>query len=145
MTLNSIYHDALVTIEKIDGAGDNETLNGTGVDMLGYENVCFILVAGTSEAANCTLKAQQDSASNFGTAADLAGTSQTVAAAADADDIGILDIHHPKERYVRAVITVPNVTTPVPVCCIAIRYNAKNKPTSGNSGEFHATPAEGTA
>lgn len=29
--------------------------------------------------------------------------------------------------------------------CVAIRYGAKEKPTSGNSGEFHAAPAEGTA
>ena len=143
--LQTLYHDGLVTIEFIDGAADNETKSGTGGDVLVYENVCFILVAGTSEAANVTFKAQQDTVSTFGSAADLAGTAQTVAAAADADDIGILDIHNPQERYVRAVAVVPNVTTPVPVCCVAIRYGAKEKPTSGNSGEFHAAPAEGTA
>lgn len=142
-----IYQDSVVTVEIAKSLGDNETLTGAGVDMLGYNSVCFIMTVSGGEAGNCTLKAQQDVESAFGTAADLAGTSQTVAPTISAADLGVLDIHNPQERYVRAVATVPNLTTPAGVSVIAIRYNAKYLPKATNAGygEHFVAPAEGTA
>jgi hypothetical protein len=128
---------------KIDG--DNETIVGTGVDMLGYQGVCFVATASKGEVAALTMKAQQDTASNFGTAADLKDTSVSLATAVNTDGFAILDIYLPLERYVRAEVVVPNVTTPVAVSVIAIRYGRDHTPETNSEGETHVSPVEGTA
>ena len=90
------------------------------------------------------LKAQQDADSAFGTAADLAGTATAFATAVAADGMAVLDIYQPQERYVRPVLTVGNFGTARPAMILAIQYGAKVMPQS-NVGEFHQSPAEGTA
>lgn len=141
--LKSIYHDTLVAVEALKADADNETLTGEGVDMEGFEGVAFILVAGLGEVASWSIKAQQDSDSAFGTAADLAGTATTVATAVATNAIGILDIYQPQERYVRPIVTVPNISA-VAAAVISIRYGARVMPQT-NTGEFHQSPDEGTA
>lgn len=142
--MKTILHDGLVAVEEIQ-TGDNETLNGAGVDMQGFDSVCFIAAAEGGEADNFSLKAQQDTASNFGTAADLEGTSVSFSTTADpADGVAVLEIHQPQERYVRPVLTVPDLTAAKAVSIISIRYNSKDRPQS-NTGELHVSPDEGTA
>lgn len=141
--IRSIYEDALVTIEALKAA-DNEALTGSGVDMQGYDNVCFIVGALKGEALSFSIKAQQDTGSGFGSAADLTGTNVAFTTTTAADGLTILDIRQPRERYVRAVVTVPDASAATPTFCIAIRYNAKDRPVS-QDGELHVSPAEGTA
>lgn len=133
----------LVTIEALKSA-DNETLTGTGVDMQGYNSVLFIVGALKGEALTFSIKAQQDSASDFSTAADLAGTSVSFTTAVGTDGLATLEIVQPLERYVRPIVTVPNAAAATPTFCIAIRFNADVLPVS-NDGETHVSPAEGTA
>lgn len=143
--MKSIFHDTKIALEILKVA-DNETLTGTGVDMSGYEGVAFVAVAYRGEVAAVTLKAQQDSASNFGTAADLEGTSVAMPMAVGTDTIAVLDIYQPRERYVRPIMTVPNITTPAACAVISIRYNGRINPqTVAAIAEFHVSPAEGTA
>jgi hypothetical protein len=141
--LKSIYHDTRVAVMSLKADADNETLTGAGVDMQGYEGVAFILVAGQGEVASWSIKAQQDSDAAFGTAADMEGTATTVATAVATDAIGVLDIYQPQERYVRPIVTVPNITA-VPAAVIAIKYQPREMPCT-NVGEFHQSPDEGTA
>lgn len=141
--LNTIYNDAKVTIQALKADADNETLTGSGVDMSGYEVVEFIFGIKEGDIANHSIKAQQDTASNFGTAADLEGTATTVAATASAAGLGVLTIVKPAERYVRPIITVANITA-VPAFCVAIQHTARTAPVS-KTGELHVSPAEGTA
>lgn len=124
------------------------TTNCDAVDMAGYDSVAFVALIGTIAASGTVdMKAQQDSASGMGSAADLAGTKVSLTDADD-DKMLILNIHRPRERYVRAVITtaVGNGTIDG---VFAILYNARNKPiTQGSTvgaGESHQSPAEGTA
>jgi hypothetical protein len=145
IAVNNIMESMQMDKEILDNAGDNETLTGAGVDMLGYQGVCFVATAAQGEAAALTLKAQQDSASNFGTAADLLGSSVSLATGISTDGFAILDVYLPAERYVRAAVVVPNVTTPVAVSVIAIRYGHDHTPETNSEGELHVTPAEGTA
>lgn len=143
----NVLKDSVVSIQTYKGTADNETLTGTGVDMKGYRGVAFIVgAAGGEDFSTWSIKAQQDSASNFGTAADLVGTATAFSTEdTPTDGLAILEIVEPKERYVRPIITVPNVSTAKPVFCIAIKYGAQEVPTSNATGELHVSPAEGTA
>lgn len=145
MNIQSFYTDTQPDIQKVDLDADNETLYGAGVDMAGYKGVIFLLTVSKGEAANFTLKAQQDSASNYATVADLEGTAKTVAIATATDGFGFIEIKEPKERYVRPAIVCPNVGTPRAISCVSIRYGAQYLPETNSDGELHVNAAEGTA
>lgn len=143
----NVLYDTVVSIQTYKSA-DNEALTGAGVDMKGFRGVAFIVgAAGGEDFSTWAIKAQQDTDSAFGTAADLLGTSKTFSTVASpsTDGIAVLEIVEPTERYVRPVITVPNVSTAKIAFCIAIKYGAEELPVSGNVGELHVSPAEGTA
>ena len=137
--------NAQLDIQKVDLDADNETLYGAGVDMQGYEGVVFILTVSKGEAATFALKAQQDTASNFGTAADLLGTSINVVIATATDGFGFVEVRNPQERYVRPAIVCPNVGTARAISCVSIRYGKQYLPETNSDGELHVAPAEGTA
>ena len=103
--LKSIYHDTLLAVEALKADADNETLTGAGVDMQGFEGVAFILVAGLGEVASWSIKAQEDSDSAFGTAADLEGTATTLATAVATERSACWTSTSPG-RYVRPVVTM---------------------------------------
>lgn len=130
-------------------AGTGDSQNGSGVDMSGFEGVVFIAAFGTlTDGAVTTLKAQQDTVSNFATAADLAGTAMSIADTSD-NDLLVLDIYRPSERYVRPVITRATANAVIDGV-IAIQYGARELPTTNDadtvaSTETHVSPAEGTA
>lgn len=145
MNIQSFYTDTQPDIQKVDLDADNETLYGAGVDMAGYKGVIFLLTVSKGEAANFTLKAQQDSASDYSTVADLEGTAKTVAIATATDGFGFIEIKEPKERYVRPAIVCPNVGTARAISCVSIRYGAQYLPETNSDGELHVNVAEGTA
>lgn len=143
--IKSIYHDTVVSFQCAKNA-DNESLTGAGVDMQGKKGVVFIVAALQGEAADFTIKAQQDSDSAYGTAADLEGTSVAFSTGSSADAVAVLEIVDPLERYVRPVIAVPDLSAAKAVACIAIAYGGQYKPeTAPTYGEHHVAPAEGTA
>jgi hypothetical protein len=145
LALHSFFEDMQPDLEIYKADADNETINGTGVDTLGYQGVVFFAVAGKGEIANVDLKVQQDSASNFGTAADLEGSKVTFATAVATNGFGFVEVKNPAERYVRAVIVAPNFVTARPITVIAIRYGKDLLPETNADGELHVSPAEGTA
>lgn len=145
MNFKSFYTDSQPDIQKVDLDADNETLYGVGVDMAGYKGVIFLLTVSKGEAADFTLKAQQDSAVGFGTAADLEGTGITVSIATATDGFGFIEIVEPKERYVRPAIVCPNVGTARAISCVSIRYGKQYLPETNSDGELHVNVAEGTA
>lgn len=143
----SILKDSVVSVQTYKAA-DNEALTGSGVDMKGFRAVAFIVgAAGGEDFSTWSIKAQQDTDSAYGTAADLVGTATafSTVASPSTDGVAILEIVEPKERYVRPVITVPNVSTAKITFCIAVRYGAEDLPTTNATGELHVSPAEGTA
>lgn len=142
--MHNLSLDGYQTVQALKSA-DNETLTGSGVDMLGYESVMFLVGALHGEELTFTIKVQQDSDSEFGTAADLEGTSDTFTTDVYTDGLCSSDIHQPQERYVRPVITVPDAVSAKSVFCVAIQYNAKYKPISNTNNEIHVSPDEGTA
>jgi len=146
MLLDSIFHDTKITVQEITPA-DNTILTGVGVDMKGYEGVAFVIAIEDVEAGTYVAKAQSAASSTYSDAADLEGSAQTFASSdgAGAWTMRVIDIKKPLERYVRPILTVPNLTaTTQAVSVIAIQYNPRSVPQS-NSGEALVSPAEGTA
>jgi len=130
-------------------AAGTTTVNCATIDMKGFDSVTFYLLVGTLTATNVTtLKAQQGAASDMSDAADLLGTA---VAYTDADDdkAAILEVHNPRERYVRAVV-VRATANAVIDGVIAVQTKANKEPVTHDSttvvgSEFHQAPAEGTA
>lgn len=143
--LKSIFTDLQPDAQLLDTDADNETLYGSGVDMAGYQSVAFFAIAGKGEVGTFTLKAQQDTASNFGTAADLAGTAKTFATATATNGFGFIEVKNPQERYVRPALVVPNLGAAKSVAIFAIRYGGQYRPEANSDGELNVAPAEGTA
>ena len=118
----------------------------SSVDMEGFDSVMFVLSLGTITAAAVTsfhLATSSDN-SSFN---DLLGTSITIAADDD-NQIVIIDLSRPRERYIRAVVD-RGTQNAVLEGVIAFQYQAKAEPTTHDSStvvafELHASPAEGT-
>lgn len=133
----------IIKVQDHTAAGTSAVTSDT-VDTSGYDGVMFITSFGTAAAGN-TLKAQQDTDSAMGTAADLAGTS--VSSGTSDEDVWI-DIYRPRERYVRVVAARGTSSTLESIW--AVLYGAAAKPVSNVIsgtiiGEAHVSPAEGTA
>lgn len=141
--MDSILKDCKISLLALKAASDNEAINGSGVDMQGFDSVAFIAGAYRGNVGSPTIKVQQDSDVAFGTAADLLGTSATFTTAAGTDGLTTVEIHNPGKRYLRPVLTIPDWTA-VATFCIAIQHNAIDEPQT-NAGEIHISPAEGTA
>lgn len=145
--MKDVYHDVKISVIDIRDADDETITPTTGVDMQGYEGVAFAaIVDGGEEVSGFSIKAQQDTASDFSVdAADLEDTSISFSSHATDEIVRVLDIGKPQERYVRPVVVIPDMTTATPVAIVAIQYGAREKPTDANTGEFHQSPDEGTA
>ena len=128
------------------GAAGTDDINGTTLDMSGFEGVTFIVTMGAiTSGAVTSAKVQQDSDSAMGTAADLLGTGLTIADTDD-EDVFVLDVYKPAERYVRLVID--RGTQNAVVSAVAIQYGAHKTPVSHGTGvtaELNVSPIEGTA
>ena len=139
------FVDMAGSLETVKSA-DNESLTGSGVDMKGHYGVAFLAIAEGGEDADFAIKAQVGTDSAFADAADLAGTSITFSTVASPSTHAacMLVVKEPPERYVRAVVTVPDLTAAKAVSVYALRFGAGSLPES-NTGESHLGPAEGTA
>lgn len=131
------------------GAAGTTDINGTILDMAGWEGVLMEVTFGAITASAVTnVHAEQDSSSSMTSAADLAGTGQTVADTDDGD-IFLIDLYRPLERYVRVVVD-RGTANAVVAGATYIQYggaNAKLPPSNGSTvnAEQHSSPAEGTA
>jgi len=123
--------------------------NGATLDMDGFKGVLMVVKFAAIEAAGVnSIKAQQGAASNLSDAADLAGTKIDVAADDD-NQIFIIDLYEPTERYVRLVVD-KDTTHTTDEAAFYIQYGARFRPTTVTvtdavTYERHISPAEGTA
>ena len=134
-----------VKISQVVGptATGTTTIDGTTLDMQGYEGVLFVGSI-VSAAANNGIKAQQGQQANLSDAADLAG-SQVLSDGTKKQFV--LDIYKPQERYVRCQVV--RGTTTVIDSVWAVQYGAEKLPVVNTSAaivdETHISPAEGVA
>jgi len=136
-------------ITSAAGVADTADITGTILDMSNYEGVLMIVRFGViTGSAVTSIKAQQDAAAAMGGAADLEGTSITVADDDD-DQIFIIDLYRPRERYVRLYVD-RGTQNAVVASAVYIQYGPRKKPVSNNvtnkvTTETNISPAEGTA
>jgi hypothetical protein len=126
-----------------------EDREGAILDMMGFRGVLMCVKFGTIEALGVnSIKAQSGAASNLSDAADLLGTG--IAVAADDDNqLFIIDLYEPVERYVRVVVD-KDATHTTEEMAWYIQYGARNRPVTVSVAnavtyERHESPAEGTA
>jgi hypothetical protein len=86
------------------GVAGTTTINGSTLDMAGFNNLQVHIRMGTITAGAATsLKLQHGDASNLSDAADVAGSNQTILDTDD-DSIFVMDVDLPTKRYVRVVV-----------------------------------------
>lgn len=118
----------IVRVANAQAAGTG-AVNGTAVDMQGFEGVLFLVAFGAIVGgAATTVKAQQGAVSDGSDAQDLAGTQVTVG---DGDDnkVVALEIYQPRDRYVRPVVTRATQNATVD-SIVAILFNGRTKPVT---------------
>ena len=134
-----------ITKVAVAAVSAGTAVNGSAVDMAGFEGVLFFTTIATANAGNF-LKVQQDSDVALGTAADLAGSA--VVATANAEVV-FVDCYQPAERYVCPVVIRAGANTAVGDI-YAIQYEGRVKPTDNDItdtivGVLLNSAAEGTA
>ena len=134
-------------ISPTEGAAGSTAINGTVVDTQGFRGVLVVATMGAiTTGAATSLKVQQGTDGTMSDAADLAGTSQTIADDADGK-VFYADVKNPAKRYVRLVVSRATQNAVV-ASAVAILYDPTDAPTThgtGVSGEAFVGPAEGTA
>lgn len=129
------------------GVAGTTDINGTILDMQGFEGALIKVVMGAITAGAATsIKAQQGAASDLSDAADLENTGQVIA---DSDDnkTFYIDLFRPMERYVRLVVDRATQNAVV-ASATYLQYGARKAPTAhatGVTGETHISPDEGAA
>lgn len=133
-----------IILAKAAQSAGTDAVESDVIDMAGFEGVLFLTRFATANAGNY-IKAQQDTAANGATMADLAGTK---VASGTSDEAVYLDINRPQERYLRLHVTRTASSALGEIW--AILYGPKKAPHTHNvtgtlTGEAHVSPAEGTA
>jgi hypothetical protein len=143
LSTNTLVRTAL---DHAEGSADR---NGEVFDTKGFEGVMMVVKFGDiAGSAVTSIKAQQGAASNLSDAADLEGTGISVA---DDDDnqIFIIDVYRPRERYVRLVVD-KDASHNTEEMAWYQGYGARKEPTEMALDDevtykLHVSPAEGTA
>jgi hypothetical protein len=129
---------------KDHSAASTADVNSDIVDTAGYEGVVFFTSFGTANATN-TIKVQQSATNATDDMTDLTGTS--VASGTSDEDV-IVEVHHPTDRYVRAVVArgASSTCESIWACLYGKGGNIAANSLSGTQiAEVHAGPSEGTA
>lgn len=126
--------DILVTQEVPPQSITGGAVSGTGVDTSGWEEVTFHINVGAITGAG-TLAAviQEDTASNFGTAANVANAALVNITNTTPNNVMILGILRPTKRYVRCLVTQAANTVVASVTCIRSRRTGLLPPTQSAS------------
>lgn len=119
-----------VRVQNAAAAGTS-SLNGTAVDMQGYDGVRAIYAIGTLTATQVTSLKAQDSADNV-TFADIAGATTSAMADADSNKLLVLDVYRPVHRYVRFVL-VRATANAVVDGGVAEQYRVRKAPVTADT------------
>jgi hypothetical protein len=123
--------------------------SGAACDMSGFQELDIVVTFATIAASGTnSIKAQCDDNAAFSSAQDIAGTTQTVAVDDD-DQIFIIHIANPPERYVRVYVD-KDTTNACAESVLYIQSNPGSKPQTNDATdlvttESHVWPLVGTA
>ncbi len=110
------------------GASANTDVEGTAVDMSGFQGIVAVVLTGPITAgAVMHINLVQSDSSNMGTPSDLTGTKQVVSDGSD-NTMFIIDALRPAKRYVQ--LHVDRGTQVGTVAAHYILYGATKKPVT---------------
>lgn len=139
--------EVLIQLNTAGATTATSAIDGTAVDMQGYDAVCFFVKIATANAGNFLKASQSDDAAGSPDGfSDLEGSKTIV----DTDgDIAILDIRKPLKRYVKPHVIRAGATT-VTGDLYCIRYNSRKSNQVNDVADLQnlvrlISPAEGTA
>ena len=139
MPANIVGYSKLVRTINATAAGTT-AVNGSAIDMSGWDGISFIAAFGTLTATQVTsLKAQGGAASNLSDAADLAGTSTGTMADGDSNKALALDVYRPRQRYIRVVV-VRGTANAVVDGVVAILYRGRQLPLATQDTTMSLAP-----
>jgi hypothetical protein len=102
--------------------------NGTAIDTLGFDGICFVVSYGALTANQVTqAKAQQGALSNGSDASDIANSHTTLLTDGQSNTLQVIDIYRPTNRYVRPVV-LRGTANAVINGIIAILYHTETAP-----------------
>jgi hypothetical protein len=137
----------ILKIIKVIGAtvaGQTE-INGTAVDLSGYEGVMFVAHFGAI-TVNGVQSLSADQGATQGSATDAIAGSKVVVADDDDEKVAVLDIYRPRDRWVRPVIARATADSIVNGC-VAYLYGPKKAPPAKDASvaaqKELQSPAEG--
>lgn len=134
-------------ITPTNGAAGATDINGAIFDMQDFEgNLIEVIFGAITAGAATSIKVQHGDAANLSDAADLEGTSQTIADTDD-DKVFYIDLVKPTKRYGRLVVKRATQNAVVQSATYH-QYGAKKTPVvhgTNVAGETHVSPAAGTA
>lgn len=132
--MNNLLNNVKVARVLAAVAAGQATSYSDILDMKGFQGVVFIAKLGDVAAGSVlTLAAQQNSANSETGMATLEGSVTHTATSTDADDnLLILDVVRPNERYVRAALTSATADA-AKSGILAIQYGAKEVPITQGS------------
>lgn len=125
-------------------------VNGTVIDMTGYDTIVFVGLFGALTATQVTgLKVQEGDAADGSDMADLAGSAVGPMADADGNKLLAEEVYRPRKRYVRCVVTRKTANAVVDGV-VALLAGGEATPPAQHSTlslpvQIVADPAEGTA
>lgn len=144
---NLTHSSKTIRVMNAVAAGTTDQ-NSSAVDTLGFGGVRFVALFGTLTATQVTsIKAQysDDGSTNW---TDVAGSTVGPLADADSNDMLVLDIYRPKQRYVRCVVDRGTANAVIDGV-IAELYLPGDAPVTKDATviaqEVHNAPAAGTA
>jgi len=134
------------TLASPSAAVGTTTIVGTTLDMSGFDGVMFIFVLGAFTDGTPGVKASSGAAANGSDKQDLLGALASVGVS---NEVAILDVYRPLDRYVTPQIVRGGATGAVVDGLIAIQYKASFKPTTQDATVAATTlvvsPAYGVA
>jgi len=149
--MDTVFTDCKVTV-LLAQVADTAPLTTPVLDMAGYEGVAFVM--GNNDGSIITgyhIEVQQDTTNGMGGAAAISGSGITFSSLTGIVT-SVTDVKHITDRYVRAVITIPNCAATAVTAVTAIQYGAKTKPAVQDAttadcwtGEVNVGTGEGTA
>lgn len=137
-----------IAVTPTAGAAGTSGINGATLDTAGFDGCLISVLFGTiTSTAATSIKVQTGDASDMSDAADLTGTSITIA---DTDDgtLALIDVNHSPERYLRLVVD-RGTANAVVAGAIYQQYRARYEPVTQHADvahlEQHAAAVSGTA
>ena len=148
MGIQTLKNEKVTRVVNATAAGTT-AVNGTVLDMQGFESVKFIACFGALTATQTTsLKIQQGTLANGSDMADLAGSGSGNLADGDGNKCIATELVRPTKRYVRCVV-VRGTANAVIDAVIAVQMGGRKAPVTHDASvaisETVVSPAEGTA